>query len=85
MSHHTKVMPREFMNIMRNKTLPEIPEIQFGFMTGKCTCYPIFSLKTLMERAIEVQKDVYLCFIKYSKAFEKVKYPNLFDILLIHN
>ena len=39
-----------------------------------------------MERVIEVQKDqvVYLCFIDYSKAFDKVKYSDLFDILLIH-
>ena len=38
-----------------------------------------------MERAIEVQKDLYLCFINYSKAFDKVKHSDLFDILLRHN
>ena len=45
----------------------------------------IFSLRTLMERAIEVQKDLYLCFIDYSKVFDKVKHYDLFDILLRHN
>ena len=35
-----------------------------------------------MERAIEVQKDLYLCFIDYSKAFDKVRHSDLFDILL---
>ena len=34
-----------------------------------------------MERCIEVQKDIYLCFIDYSKAFDKVKHQNLFSIL----
>ena len=38
-----------------------------------------------MERAIEVQNDLYLCFIDYSKAFDKVKYSDLFDILLRHS
>ena len=38
-----------------------------------------------MDRAIEVQKDLYLCFIDYSKAFDKVKHSDLFDILQRHN
>ena len=38
-----------------------------------------------MERAIEVQKDLYLCFIDYTKAFDRVKHSDLFDILLRHN
>ena len=42
----------------------------------------VFSLYfLLMERAIEVQKDLYLCFIDYSKAFDKVRHSDLFDIL----
>ncbi|GFR59114.1 retrovirus-related Pol polyprotein LINE-1 [Elysia marginata] len=35
----------------------------------------------LMERAVEVQYDVYVCLIDYSKAFDKVKYSELFGIL----
>ena len=38
-----------------------------------------------MERAIEVQKDLHLCFIGYSKALDKVNHSDLFDILLRHN
>ena len=71
MSHLTKVMLRVLMNRMRNKFLPEISETQFGFMKDKGTGKVIFSLRTLMERAFEVQKDLYLCFIDYSKPFDK--------------
>ena len=85
MSHLTKVMPRVLMNRMRNKILPELSETQFGFMIGNGTRNAIFSLRTLKEMAIEVQKDLYVCFIDYSKAFNKVKHSNLFQILLIHN
>lgn len=73
------------MNRMRNKILPEISETQFGFMADKGTRNAIFALGTLMERAIEVQKNLYLCFIDYSKAFDKVRHSDLFDILLRHN
>ena len=85
MSHLTKVMLRVLMNRMRNKILPEISQTQFGFMADKGTRNAIFALRTLMERAIEVQKDLYLCFIDYSKAFDKVRHSDLFDILLRHN
>ena len=38
-----------------------------------------------MKRAIEVEKDLYLCFIDCSKASDKVKHSDLFGILLRHN
>ena len=38
-----------------------------------------------MESAIDVWKDLYVCFIDYPKAFDKVKHSDLFDILLRHN
>ena len=59
---------------------------QFRFIADKSTRNAFF-LKTLMERVIEVQKDLYLCFIDYLnlKAFDKVKHSDLFDILLRNN
>ena len=73
------------MNRMRNKIIPEMSGTQFEFMTDKGTRNAIFSLRTLTERAIEVQKELCLCFIDYSQAFDKVKHSDLFDILLTHN
>ena len=81
MSHLTKVLLKILMKRMRIKILPEISEAQFGFMTEKGTRNAIFAIKTLMERSIEVQKDLYLCFIDYSKPFFKVRHFDLFDIL----
>ena len=62
-----------------------VSETQFGFTTDKGTRNAIFFLRTLMERAIDLRKDLSLCFIDYSKAFDKVKHSDLFDILLRHN
>ena len=48
-------------------------------MVDEVTRNSIFSMRTLLERAIEVQKDLYLCFIDYTKAFDKGKQSDLFD------
>ena len=85
MNHLIKIMLRVLMTRMRNKILPEISETQFGFMADEGTRHAIFSPRTLKERAIEVQKDLYLSFTDYSKAFNKVKHNDLFDMLLRHN
>ena len=50
-------------------------------MKGKGTRNAIFIMRMLTERAIEVQKDVYMCFIDYEKAFDKVKHSDLIEIL----
>ncbi|GFN96625.1 RNA-directed DNA polymerase from mobile element jockey-like [Plakobranchus ocellatus] len=78
-------MLRVPMKRMRNKLLPEVSEIHYGFMADRGTRNDIFVLRTFMERAIEVQDDLHLCFIDYSKAFDKVKDSDLFGILLRRN
>ena len=51
------------------------------FTEGKGTTNAIFIMRNLIERSIEVQKDIFLCFIDYSKAFDKVRHARLFAIL----
>ena len=81
MSHFTKILLRVLMERMRKSLRPEISKTQFGFVPDKGTRNAIFTLTTLMERCIETQKDLYLCFIDYSKAFDKVRHDELFKIL----
>ena len=50
-------------------------------MTDKSTRNAIFIIRMLIERTIEVKHDIYLCFLDYKNAFDKVKYDNLFQIL----
>ncbi|GFN99673.1 serine/threonine-protein phosphatase 6 regulatory ankyrin repeat subunit b [Plakobranchus ocellatus] len=77
MSHVTKLLLRIIMMRVRNKIKPEIPEEQCGFVEGKGTTNAIYILRTLIERALEVQKDVYLCFIDYTKAFDRVRHDEI--------
>ena len=66
---------------MRKSLRPEMSQLQFGFVPDKSTRNAIFTLSMLAERCIEMQKDLYLCFIDYSKAFDKVRHEKLFNIL----
>ena len=77
MSHVTKILLRIIMKRVRNKIKPEIAEEQCGFVEGKGTSNAIYIIRTLVERALEVQKDVYLCFIDYTKAFDRVKHNEI--------
>ena len=79
-SHLTKVLLRIIKARMRKSLRPEISQLQFGFVPDKSTRNAIFTLSILAERCIEMHKDLYLCFIDYSKAFDKVRHEKLFNI-----
>ncbi|GFO06913.1 endonuclease-reverse transcriptase [Plakobranchus ocellatus] len=81
MSHFTKILLRVLMHRMRKSIRPEIPQKQFGFMPDKGTRNTIFIMSMLMERCIELQKDIHLFFIDYSKAFDKVRHVELFRMI----
>ena len=81
MSHVTKLVLRVIMNRIRGRTLNDISEVQYGFMPDRGTRNAIFVLRRLVERMIEKQKDVYVCFIDYSKAFDTVKHEPLIELL----
>ena len=51
------------------------------FRPDKSTRNAIFTLSMLAEIYIEMQKDLYLCFIDYFKAFDKVRHEKLFNVL----
>ena len=40
---------------------------------GKGTRNTIFALRNLAEKALEVNQDLYLCFVDYENIFDKIK------------
>ena len=80
MSHVTKLVLRIVINRIRGRTLHESAPEQYGFMPDKGTGNAIFVLRMLVERSIEKQQDVYVCFTDYSKAFDTVKHKLLVDL-----
>ena len=59
----------------------ELPDIQGGFRKGRGTRDQIANIRWIMEKAREFQKNSYLCFIDYAKAFDYVDHNKLWKIL----
>ena len=59
----------------------EIPDVQAGFRKGRGTRYQIASIRWIIEKAREFQKNIYFCFIDYAKAFDCVDHSKLWKIL----
>ena len=51
----------------------ELPDVQAGFRKGRGTRDQIANILWIIETAREFQKNMYLCFIDYSKAFGRIK------------
>ena len=80
MSHVTKIMLRMLLNRMKQKLRSKLSDEQFGYQPGKGTRNATFCLRMLAEKAIEKQKDLYICFIDYVKAFDRVKHKKLMEM-----
>ena len=48
----------------------ECPDVQAGFQRGRGTREKIENIHWIMEKARELQKNIYFCFIDYTKAFD---------------
>ena len=55
----------------------EIPDVQAGFRKGKGNRDQIVNICWIMEKAREVQKNIYFYFIDYAKAFDCVDHNKL--------
>ena len=50
----------------------ELPDVQPGFRKGRGTRDQIANIHWITEKAREIQKNIYFCFIDYAKAFDCV-------------
>ena len=50
----------------------ELPDVQAGFRKGRGTRDKMSNIRCMTEKAWEFQKNIYGCFIHYTKAFECV-------------
>ena len=55
----------------------ELPDVQAGFRKGRGTRDQIANIRWLKEKAREFQKNIYFCFIDYTKAFNYVDHKKL--------
>ena len=54
----------------------EIPDVQAGFRKDRGTRDQIVNIHWIIKKAGEFQKNIYFCFIDYTKAFDCVDHKN---------
>lgn len=81
MSHVLKIFLRVIHERMRNKAEEYIGDTQFGFRQGLGTREGLFSIQVLVQRCRDMNCDVYLCFIDFEKAFDRVRHSHMINIL----
>ena len=59
----------------------ELPDIQAGFRKGRGTRDRVANICWIIEKAREFQKNIYFCFVGYTKAFDCVDHNKLWNIL----
>ena len=59
----------------------ELPNVQAGFRKGRGTRDLITNICWIIEKAKEFHKNIFSCFIDYTKAFDCVDHSNLWKIL----
>ena len=59
----------------------ELPDVQAGFRKGRGTRDQIANTRWITEKARELQKNIYFCFIDYAKAFDCVDQNKPWKIL----
>ena len=83
MSHASKVMLNIIQARLQQYMNCEIPNVQAGFRKGRRTRDQIATMLWIIKKAREFQKNIYVCFIDYAKAFDCVDYNKLWKILKV--
>ena len=73
------------LKILQARLLPfvnnEIPDVHAGFRKGRGTRDQIANIRWIIKKAREFQKNIYVCFVDYAKAFDCVDHNKLWEIL----
>ncbi|KAJ4448362.1 hypothetical protein ANN_10378 [Periplaneta americana] len=76
-SHSVKFLLRILNRRLYSKREEQLEEEQFGFKKGKGTRDAIGLLRTIGERYLEKNKEVYVVFVDLEKAFDRVDWNKL--------
>ena len=76
-SHSSKVMLKILQVRLQQYVNGELPDIQAEFRKGRGTRDQIANVRWIIEKVIEFQKNIYFCFIDYTKAFDCVDHNKL--------
>ena len=72
-----KILQARLQESLNGKIIDE----QAGFRKGRGTRDQVTNIHWIIEKAREFQKNIYFCFIEYTKAFDCVDHNKLWEIL----
>ena len=76
-THTSKAMLKILQARFQQYVNCEIPDVQTGVRKGRGTRDQIANIHWIIEQAPEFQKNIYFCFIDYTKAFGGVDHNKL--------
>ena len=76
-----KVMLKILQGRLQQYVNRELPELKAGFQEGRENRDQVANIYWTIEKASKFQKNIYFCFIDYSKAFDSVDHNKLWEIL----
>ena len=82
-AHASKILLKILTQRLESKVKPFnfVKDDKFGFRKGRGTRDAIGVLRWLGERSLQHNKDLFICFVDYEKAFELVNWCKLLDTL----
>ena len=80
-SHASKVMLKILQARLQQYVNQELPDVQAGFRKGRRTRDQIVNICWIIKKAREFQKNIYICFIDYTKALDSVDHNELWKVL----
>ena len=79
--HAMKILCKTMYNRISIKINRQLDPLQFGFRPKVGTVESMTALKTILNNRINHGKSTYLCFIDFTKAFDRVEHKMLIDVL----
>ncbi len=79
--HASKIMLKVLTKRIEAKAKHLLGRNQFGFRKGCGTRDAVGVMRTLCERSLEYGNEVFICFVDFEKAFDRVNWVKMFEIL----
>ncbi|GFR67456.1 reverse transcriptase [Elysia marginata] len=81
-SHASKILLKIIMETINPIIYRYLDETQLGFRKERGIRDGIFLLRNISERMASHEKYLYMCFKGYTKAFDRVNYTKLMEVLI---
>ena len=80
-SHASKILLKILNNRIQAKADMMLSKTQFGFRKGCGTREAIGVMRAICERSLEHGNEVFICFVDFEKAFDRIDWVKMLDIL----